>query len=362
MKLGLYFLFFDSPFYWVRASALSRLEDRVEVRKLFKAEKAAARTVFVFSRFGTTLLYRLYHKLCLLLGVPYIVDVDDLFWDLPAFSVDAARDPNYVRFMDRLIEGASLVTTSCAALQIKLKQRYPSTPSLVVENCPPLWFAPQGAVLVANSDAFKMQDSQVQWFAGLLDELVKRGHSVQLLGNNAALERACRDTLLYACPYLRYSEYLRLLAQGGFRVGLLPVDGSTYADCKSAVKAIEFSTHGMAVIASAIEPYREFKSRYPGADIRLVPNEYAEWKSAVDAVLADVPCAELEQGIRTNELLIDARARQEQGWQAVLEFFEQQSVPEQKGMLVSWFMRTYTKIRDLLRAPSRLLNPPQPQQ
>jgi hypothetical protein len=51
---------------------------------------------------------------------------------------------------------------------------------------------------------------------------------------------------------------LAILARSDFRLALLPVENSSYSDCKPAIKAIEFISQRLPTVASDIAPYRRF--------------------------------------------------------------------------------------------------------
>ncbi len=85
-----------------------------------------------------------------------------------------------------------------------------------------------------------MGDDQIGWFIDLLRLIVQHGLSIQLLGENQNLLDRCSDIVVHSLPAMDYGSYLRNLAIAHCRLGLIPVEHSSYADCKSAIKAIEF--------------------------------------------------------------------------------------------------------------------------
>ncbi len=138
------------------------------------------------------------------------------------------------------MSGAAAITVSTPELKEQVEPRFPGKPVFLVENCLPAWIAPRSGVLIANSDAFKMGDDQIGWFIDLLRLIFQRGLSIPLLGDNQKLLDQRSDIVVYSLPAMDYGSYLRNLAIAHFRLGLIPVEHSSYADCKSAIKAIEF--------------------------------------------------------------------------------------------------------------------------
>jgi len=159
-----YFPARDRPFHWVRTSALSSPAARqrqIAVRTMFRQEEIGA-SVPVFDRFETGFYFRKLQSLCLSAGVPYLVDLDDLIWDLPEFSISYWIPPKYLlAFPESLMSGAAAITVSTPDLKEQVELRFPGKPVFLVENCLPAWIAPRSGVLIANTDAFKMGDNQI---------------------------------------------------------------------------------------------------------------------------------------------------------------------------------------------------------
>ena len=95
---------------------------------------------------------------------------------------------------------------------------------------------------------------------------------------------------------------------------------SSYADCKSAIKAIEFLSQRIPTVASDIAPYRRFAGLHGMSDFQVVPNTFEAWKQAVEAVILQIPEQERQQGKEINAMLKATRDTQFQQWLAVIEF------------------------------------------
>ena len=185
-----YFPLKDRMYHWVRSSSLyspAARQRQITVRTMFRQEEIGA-GVPVFDRFETGFYFRKLHSLCLSAGVPYLIDLDDLIWELPEFSISSRIPPKYLlEFPESLISGAAAITVSTHELKEHVEHRYPGKPVFLVENCMPAWFAPRSGVLIANTDAFKMGDDHIGWFIALLRLIFEHGLSIQLLGDNQNL-------------------------------------------------------------------------------------------------------------------------------------------------------------------------------
>ena len=179
-----YFPLKDRVYHWVRSSSLyspAARQRQITVKTMFRQEEIGA-SVPVFDSLKTGFYFRKLHSLCLSAGVPYLVDLDDLIWDLPEFSVSSRIPPKYLlEFPESLMSGAAAITVSTPELKEQVEPRFPSKPVFLVENCLPAWIAPRAGVLIANTDAFKMGDGQIDWFIDLLRLIFRHCLSIQLL-------------------------------------------------------------------------------------------------------------------------------------------------------------------------------------
>ncbi len=318
-----YFPLKDRGYHWVRSSSLYSPAARqrgITVRTMFREEEIGA-GVPVFDRSETGFYFRKLQSLCLSAGVPYLIDLDDLIWDLPEFSVSFRIPPKYLlEFPESLMSGAAAITVSTPELKEHVEHRFPGKPVFLVENCLPAWVAPRSGALIANHDAFKMGDDQIGWFIDLLRLIFQHGLSIQLLGENQNLLDRCSEIVVHSLPVMDYASYLRTLAIAHFRLGLIAVEHSSYADCKSAIKAIEFVSQRMPTVASDIAAYRRFAGRHGISDFHVVPNTFEAWKQAVETVILKIPEEERQQGKEINAMLKATRDTQFQQWLAVVDF------------------------------------------
>ena len=317
-----YFPLQDWMYHWVRSSSLyspAARQRQITVRTMFRQEEIGA-SIPVFGRFETGFYSRKLQSLCLSAGVPYLMDLDDLIWELPDFSTALRIPPKYLlAFPESLMSGAAAITVSTHELKEHVEHRYPGKPVFLVENCMPAWVAPRHGALIANTDAFKMGDESIRWFIDLLRLIFEHGLSIQLLGDNQNLLDQCSDIVVHSLEVYGRS-YLLGLAQSNYRLGLIPVEHSSYADCKSAIKALDFVSQRIPTVASDIAPYRRFAGRHGMSDFHLVPNTFEAWKQAVETVILQIPEEERQKGKEINAMLKATRDTQFQQWLAVIEF------------------------------------------
>src|SRR5271157_2787227 len=115
-----YFPLQDKMYHWVRSSSLYSPAARqrgITVRTMFRQEEIRA-GVPVFDRMETGFYFRKLHALCLSAGVPYLIDLDDLIWEMPGFSVSSRIPPKYLlEFPESLMSGAAAITVSTPELK-----------------------------------------------------------------------------------------------------------------------------------------------------------------------------------------------------------------------------------------------------
>ncbi len=358
-----FFPIMDSAFHWVRTSSLYTPAARrrhLFPRTLFRREESGA-GIPVFNRYGLPDYFRSpgylrkLSSLCISAGVPYLVDLDDLYWELPRYSKDHYRhDRHQTEFMSDLLSQAAAIIASTPELKEHVEQQFPDKPVFVVENSPPAWVAPRCGVLIANTDAFKFSYDQLVWFVELLRFLFRSGLSIQLLGDNENLLDDCGDILVHSLPSEDYRSYLSTLSRSDFRLALVPVEHSSYADCKSAIKAIDFLSQRIPTIASDIAPYRRFSALHGWNHFRVVPNTLEAWRQAAESIVLQIPEAEREQGKEVNAMLIAARDTQLQQWLAVAEFLRDRRPDPALMRRVSQKVHYYLVARELFQPIKRL--------
>ncbi len=311
----------DTPFFWVRAGALRTGAARargLHISVAFESGYPGGGCLPLFNRFCYGRLYRLLVETAIKRGVPYLADIDDLYWELPDYSLDqAGGDKEYVTYLDFLLGNAATIVCSTDYLRGRIAERFPKVRTALVENSPPLWISPPGSILIANTDSVKLPPADIAWFAPLLRDFWDAGIGIQLLGENGALESGPLEFRCHVLPRLIYRDYHLHLSTHRYRLGLIPVEDSSYAAAKSAIKIFEFVNHGIPVIASDIEPHRRFVRDHPDCAVTLVPNTAADWSRAL-APYRTLSADEAPRGRAINATLHAASARQLEQWEEVL--------------------------------------------
>jgi len=320
--MRLFFVMLDSPFFWVRAGALRHpvaSELGIKADAIFETSRIEPGALPVFNRFSRTRLFRKLLSLCRARDIPYVFDIDDLFWKLPDHSTDEARSSAaYTAELRPFIESAALVTTTTQHLAREIEAAFKTRGVRIVPSAlPPGLENPAGACCIANTDNFKLSGPDLEWFSEGLRSMSRAGVPIHVLGENRALFRSEADLILRAAPRVPYHEYLSGICRGGYRFGLIPVSDDEYSRCKSAIKAVEFLDAGMKVFASDIAPYRDFARDYPHPDLQLVPNTRDTWAGVFESIVSATPVAERAQAKKTLELESHTRAMQISGWVSV---------------------------------------------
>jgi hypothetical protein len=313
---------FDSPFFWVRAGALRHPVSTtlgIEADAIFETCRVEPGAVPVFNRFSRARIFRTLLTLCRARDIPYVFDIDDLFWSLPAHSTDEARSSTaYTSELRPLIEGAALVTTTTPHLAQQIEAAFRTNEVRVIPSAlPPGHENPAGACCIANTDNFKLSGADLDGFSEGLRMMSRAGVPVHVLGENSSLFGSTADLILRAAPRVPYRDYLSHICRAGYRFGLIPVSDDDYSRCKSAIKAVEFLQAGMKVFASDIAPYRDFGRDYPHPDLQLVPNTRDAWAGIFESIVSATPVEARERAKRTLELESRTRAAQITGWLSV---------------------------------------------
>jgi hypothetical protein len=322
MAIRLFFVMFDSPFFWVRAGALRHPVASalgIEADAVFETSHIEPNVLPVFNRFSRSRMFRTLLSLCRARNIPYVFDIDDLFWNLPAHSTDEARSTaTYTAELRPFIEGAALVTTTTPHLAREIETAFKTRGIRIIPSALPSGLEnPAGACCIANTDNFKLSGPDLNWFSEGLRRMSRAGVPIHVLGENASLFCSEEDLILRAAPRVPYQEYLSHICRGGYRFGLIPVSDHAYSRCKSAIKAIEFLDAGMKVFASDIAPYRDFAHDHAHPDLTLVPNTQHAWAGVFDSIVVATPLEEREQAKRTLELESRTRRMQISGWLSV---------------------------------------------
>jgi hypothetical protein len=320
--MQLYFVMFDSPFFWVRAGALQNPAagpSGIRADAIFQTYRIAPGSIPVFNRFSRSKMFSAILAACKIWKIPYIFDIDDLFWKLPNTSCDeASSKTNYTDSIRELIQQARVITTTNQILADEIHKEFGCSDIAVIPNASLSGYEIGGGAVIANTDNFKLDQNATAWFREELHLLAEAGVPVHVLGENPALFSEDKDLVFRSAPRVSYSEYLRGLTAARHRFGIIPVSQNSYSDCKSAIKALEFLSAGMRVYASDVGPYRELAKQHPHPQLILVPNTQSAWNSAFKEMIALMPSAERSTMQGTLKMEVATRRAQIEGWRGVV--------------------------------------------
>jgi len=358
LKPNLYFLFFDYAFFWDRASTIYQYakagaSDFV-VKTLFDIHTRTPDSFIpVLNRHHDTIFFKILRFLFRQFSIPYIADIDDNVWELPDFSSDEAKQDS--NFIDSLLSNAALITTTNEAMKQVLAKRFPQKPIFIITNALPAIYAKSPSLVIANTDSFKMDLDKLAWFSKILEEVFNRGVNIQLIGSNQNLVKYFFDNNDHCfhyyniIPELKFSTYLKLLAAHQFNIGLIPVDNSPYADCKSDIKVQELMTCCDTVIASDIQPYQQIKNNNSALNLQIVENTEPAWREAVFNV---VHTLEVKDNVELNKMLMSARNQQFNDWLLLLNELSKIKIPA-NTRLVGLFIEFYLRVTNVFRVLGR---------
>lgn len=229
------------------------------------------------------------------MGMPTVVDVDDNFWALPkshiGYSVVGPESLN-VRSLERILRIADRVVTSTEPLKKEIVDRglVEESKITVIKN-------------VCNSHnqyvGFKRPSNKVRYgFSGTkthredfkillrpLLQFASEHDNVQVItAVDPELYRMLRKLpeqkklFVPACDYKYYPVQL-----GYFDVIMVPLANNAFNHSKSDIKILDAIVNGKPFVASAVEPYLEYKDSGAGY---VIGNSEEEWYKAFTDLLS----------------------------------------------------------------------------
>jgi hypothetical protein len=322
--LNFYFFSFNSPFYLVRAAALRTAVARatgVTCSAIFESSRFPVDPIFVCNRFVSGKIFNDCISTMQRTGVPYVMDIDDAYWDLPSHSTDAASDlstgTRVIQQTDRIVRAARCITTTTPYLAAELARRFSGATIIVVPNCVSPELVHPGGVCIANTDSFKAAGALLTTLRSEFRNLAEQGVPVTFFGENENFFTGSEDFIFSALPRQSYEEYLSRLSTGQFRYGAIPVQETSYARCKSEIKALEFLGAGMTVFGSDIEPYRALRSTFQGDSLHLVPNTPEGWKGCTSTIQNSLDPETLQRNRAVLQQQRESRKAQLVAWKEV---------------------------------------------
>jgi glycosyltransferase involved in cell wall biosynthesis len=278
----------------LQALAASR-GDRLSAHPLHAAQDADVREadVLVIQRPLVARAWRLLRS-ARLAGAATVVEIDDLLTALPAHIPSRAAVQQGLRWLRASAAEADLVTVSTERLGTELRNDLGAAldPSAlhVVGNAAhprddslrsPIDPAAPATLLFASLDRIELGP-----VALALRALAPRTVRVVAVGPaGQALAQALEGSGLavQAAPLMSRADFVRFAAALPNAVAVIPLAGSRFASCKSAIKWFEYAEAGIPVLCSDVPPYSDVID--DGRTGVLVADDPDAWRQALEHAL-----------------------------------------------------------------------------
>jgi glycosyltransferase involved in cell wall biosynthesis len=230
--------------------------------------------------------------------VPCIYHIDDDLLKVPeSLGPDKFRaynNPDRLERLRRLMRGADLIYASTAALRDELREFEPDTCIVsgdiyCAAGCwpPPEPIHSPWPVIGYMGTSGHFNDLQIVLPAieRLLDEIpVLR---FELFGNIRLPDRLGRfgPRAGWLAPEPNYAGFLGKLCSLGWWIGLAPIEDNPFNRCKADTKWVEYTTAGMAVVASDVPVYHRACADGCG----LLAGGGDDWHHAIASLLGNQP-------------------------------------------------------------------------
>lgn len=227
-------------------------------------------------------------------GKAVIFDMDDLLTAVPDFLLSSAHYTRSRPLIEAALRRANLVTTTTSRLAAELPR---DTASIaVIPNCTAVRNLSRGTgaptrepvcLIFAASDTVR-----VEFLAAALRQFQQEnpGEAVMLaVGPSGEALRAAGVHLEYF-PIMSNPEFHDFVAARGDAIGIIPLDDSRFSSCKSAVKFLDYASHGLPTICSRVPPYSDFVT--DEVDGILVDNDAQLWSQQIRRLVKDAALRE----------------------------------------------------------------------
>lgn len=252
--------------------------------------------VLVLSRY-TSALGREWIRLARARRTPIIYHIDDDLLAVPAtlgqVKYAAYNEPERLRALRENIESSDLLYVSTPALLDRLQEHGIRMPAVAGE-------------IYCSVDASGLGASSFPATGPVIGYMGTSGHSedfrlvipalcdvmdavpsleFELFGTIALPSELKRfgNRVRHLPPKSEYSEFASYLRRLGWWIGLAPLVDNAFNRCKADTKWVEYSSAGMAVIASDLPVYRQAC----GDNAGIVANAPQEWSNAMLSLLAN---------------------------------------------------------------------------
>lgn len=249
--------------------------------------------VVILQREATPLALRWAH-ITRQLGRPLVFEIDDLLTQPERHLQHHDTIASHVPRLLQLLSMADRISVSTErllhALPASAQAKATLTPNYGVEPpCPPARHVPVDAqhpltLVIASSDAMAI-DTLLDGLK-LVQAASRQPCRILALGAMAGYLAGQLDHV-QAHPVMPLDAFKRLIAAQANPIGLIPLDGSPFSACKSAVKHFDFTLCGLPVVASAVPPYSDaITHQHTGW---LVPPQAQAWADAIHTLGASPP-------------------------------------------------------------------------
>lgn len=226
-------------------------------------------------------------------GKKIIYESDDYMTALPAhLSHHQENQPIFKTFMKKMMRLTDCVTASTFRLVHHQFRPY-KRPAVVIPNAyiedgtEPAkqtdWVSNKATLIVASSDTVL-----VDFIFPAINQIINNDAldvSVVVIGPPGD----AFDAAGISCQRVKnmvYPEFKAFLKTVDNPIGLIPLDGSTFSACKTAVKYFDYSMSGLPVVCSNVPPYRDVIT--DGEHALLADNETEAWASSIEKLVSSV--------------------------------------------------------------------------
>jgi hypothetical protein len=228
------------------------------------------------------------------LGMPYMIDRDDAFLNLPAYNPGSRREPVKTAEMVKQFRGAVAMTVSTPAIAEELSQFCADI--TVIRNTLDweMWeHAPQQSeverrrVRVGYMGDVRFHAGDLKVLRGVLGPWLERNPHVEFV---AAGDTGIHDLLgvpkdqRVSTTWVGFHSGDLADITATFDIGLVPLANEHMNECKSHLKGLEYAACGIPCIASPTESYRWWAERAGGC---LLADKPKQWTDALDLLVND---------------------------------------------------------------------------
>lgn len=224
-----------------------------------------------------------------------IYDLDDSLWDVPETTdPDLSRyhrQPFRLRQLEQYLQFAHLVRVYSPLLQTRVSELNDRTRlrrsgldfSLITETSPT---DDNGRIKIVYATSRTLDDQYKLFLPALLRLLDKNPEKVEVT------IWGCDPPELRNLPSVStrplrsdYSSFLKSFSEGGFHIGLAPLDGSFFSQCKNNTKFRDYGACGIAGIYSRVPVYSSTVE--DGVSGLLADNDSQSWFHAIESLVAN---------------------------------------------------------------------------